>query len=354
VKKLMTMAVLCLGLAPLALAQSFDITEVAPGVFAAIGRAGVASNGAFIINKDDVLVVDTHYRPSWARDLIAEIKKRTDKPVRYVVNTHWHNDHTQGNQAYVNAFGNTVEYIAQHAAREDLMKKGIPAVASAMDPAAQGSVPGLISQIEKLLADGKDRQGNPLTEEGRTRFRTQLASQKAYLEELKFIQVTLPTLTFEKSITLFKTAQDGSDRTIQVLYFGRGHTRGDVVIYLPKERVVITGDLLTGGVPFARDSYPSLWAGTLENVQKLDFTQVIPGHGGVQQGKQRLELTIALMKELVAHVQAGIGKGLTAEQLTSTTGFDSAKYDASFPNARAAMVLFINRAYAEATGKIPD
>jgi cyclase len=58
-----------------------------------------------MVNKDDVLVVDTHLRPSWARNLIAEIRKITDKPVRYVVDTHWHPDHVQGNQAYLSALG---------------------------------------------------------------------------------------------------------------------------------------------------------------------------------------------------------------------------------------------------------
>ena len=157
-------------------------------------------------------------------------------------------------------------------------------------------------------------------------------SQKAYLVELRDLQITLPTLTFEKSLVLHKRATDGSERSIQILYFGKGHTRGDVVIFLPKEKVVITGDLLTGGVPFARDSYPSLWAGTLEQVHKLDFTQVIPGHGGVQQGKQRLELTIALMKELVEYVKAAVAKGQSPEDMVKA--FDSAKYDANFPNAR--------------------
>lgn len=331
-----------------AAAQSFDIKEVAPGVFAAIGRAGVASNGAFIVNQDEVLVVDTHYRPSWARDLIAEIKKRTDKPVRYVVNTHWHNDHTQGNQSYVSAFGAGVEYISQHTAREDLIKKGIPGVATALNE----GVPALIARIEKALADGKDPQGNALTDEARGRLQTQLASQKAYLEELKVIQITLPTLTFENSLILFKKAADGSDRSIHIYFFGKGHTRGDVVVFLPKEKVAITGDLLTGGVPFARDAYPSLWPAALENLHKLDFAQVIPGHGDVQPGKQRLEWAIALMKDMNAHVKDGVAKGQTAEQLAA--GFDSAKYDANFPNAKQSMITYINRAFAEATGKVVD
>lgn len=347
-RKLLGLALL-LALIPCpAAAQSFDIKEVAPGVFAAIGRAGVASNGAFIVNQDDVLVVDTHFRPSWARDLIAEIKKRTDKPVRYVVNTHWHNDHTQGNQSYVSAFGAGVEYISQHTAREDLIKKGIPSVATSLNE----SVPALIARIEKSLADGKDLQGNALTEESRGRLQTNLASQKAYLEELKVIQITLPTLTFENSLILFKKGGDGAERSIHIYFLGKGHTRGDVVVFLPKEKVAITGDLLTGGIPFARDSYPSLWPVALENLHKLDFTQVIPGHGDVQPGKQRLEWLIAAMKDVNAYVRDGLAKSQTAEQLVA--GFDLAKYETNFPNSRQSFATLINRAVAEATGKIVD
>jgi glyoxylase-like metal-dependent hydrolase (beta-lactamase superfamily II) len=332
--------------------RSFAITEVAPGVYAAIGKPGIASNGAFIVSKDDVLVVDTHYRPSWAQDLIADIRKVTDRPVRYVVSTHWHNDHTQGNQSYLAVFGKTVEYISQHTAREDLIKKAIPSVAQALDPSVPNSVPATIATMEQRLADGKDQQGNPLTEPQRQQIRARIEDQKSYLAELKQIQITLPTLTFEKSLVLHKQGAEGLERAIHVYYFGKGHTRGDAVIYLPRDKVVITGDLLTGGVPFARDSYPSLWAGTLEQVHKLDFTQVIPGHGGVQQGKQRLELTIALMKDLVAFVQAGVAKGQTLEQIIAA--FDAAKYEASFPNSRPAMINFITRAFAEATGRITD
>jgi glyoxylase-like metal-dependent hydrolase (beta-lactamase superfamily II) len=329
-------------------AQSFDITQVAPGVYAAIGRAGVASNGAFIVNQDDVLVVDTHYRPSWARDLIAEIKKVTDKPVRYVVSSHWHNDHTQGNQSYVTVFGNTVEYLAQHTAREDLITQGIPSVKESLER----GVPDAIARLEKMLSSGMDQQNKPLTAEQRERLQTQLASQKAYLEELKTIQITLPTLTFERSLILHKKAGDGSDRAIHIYHFGRGHTRGDVVVYLPKEKVVVTGDLLTGGVPFARDAYPFEWVGTLESIGRLDFAQVIPGHGGVQPGKQRLEFLIALMKDVVSYVKDAAARGQAPEQIQKD--IDLTRHDANFPNLRQSLTLLIARTHAQATGKLPD
>src|SRR3989449_10449548 len=178
------------GFGGVARAQSFDIIKVADGVYAAIGKSGVYSNGAFIVNKDDVVVVDTHLRPSWARDLIAEIKKVTDKPGRYVVDTHWHPDHVQGNQSDVSAFGPNVEYLAQHNTRDDMIHKGIPSVQDQLTK----DVPEAIQRLEKALAERKDSKGKPLTAETRAQSESQLASLESYLEELKQIQITLPTL----------------------------------------------------------------------------------------------------------------------------------------------------------------
>lgn len=337
-----------------AVGQSFDIVKLADSVYAAIGRQGVFSNGAFVVNQNEVLVVDAHLRPSWARDLIAEIKKITDKPVRFVVSTHWHNDHTQGNQAYLNVFGPNVEYLAQHTAREDIINKAIPSVQQSLE-----SVPQSIQRMETALAGGKDLRDNPLTPESKARLEQQLASQKSYLEELKNITITLPTITFERSLILHRKAPDGSDRAIHIYYFGKGHTRGDVVVYLPKERVVVTGDLLTNGIPFMRDAYPSLWVGTLEAVAKLDWNLAAPGHGPVQEGKATINNLIAYLRDMVAAVREAIGKGMGPED--AKKAIDLSKYASSFPAYVANPPGFqpasnnaIDRTWAELTGKIPD
>lgn len=330
-------------------AQSIDIIPVADGVYAAIGRPGVFSNAAIIINRDDVLVVDSHLRPSWAQDLIREIKKLTDKPVRYVVNTHWHPDHVQGNQAYVNVFGPTVEYLAQHTAREDMIHKGIPSIQESLK-----EIPAEIAEDQKALVDGKDAKGNPLTAETRASIEKQIADDKTYLEELKTMQVTLPTITFERSLALHKP----HDRTIQVLYFGKGHTRGDVVVFLPREKALVSGDLLTGGLPFMRDAYPLEWVATLEAVQKLDWDNCIPGHGGVQKGKEQIGNLIAFMKDLVAGVKGAVAKGKSLEDTKKSVdlskhapGFAVYKTKEQFQRAAESA---IERCWKEVSGKITD
>jgi hypothetical protein len=136
----------------------FEVTQVSNGIYAVIAKPGIASNGAFIVNQDDVVVVDTHLRPSWARETIAAIKKVTNKPVRYIINTHWHRDHVQGNQAYLEVWpGATI--IQQELTREDQLKYQPVEIKT--------RAPEEIARLEKLLASGKNDKGVPLTPEGR-------------------------------------------------------------------------------------------------------------------------------------------------------------------------------------------
>lgn len=341
---------ICLALLLLAIAfistptsaqsQSFNIVKVADGVYAGIGQKGVFGNGAFIVTQDFVVVVDTQLRPTWARDMIAEIKKVTDKPVRYVINTHWHSDHTLGNQAYVAAYGPSVEFIGQSNTREDLIAKGVPNLQVQLNQA----VPDNIARLQKQLADGKDARGNALTSDARTALEFQLSLQQAYLAELPQIHIVPSTITYENEMSIY-----APDKEIRLYHFSYAHTRGDTVVYLPKEKVVITGDLLTNGIPNTKNSYPVEWITTLEGIDKLDWTTAIPGHGDVQQGKTQLETLLSYWKDVVADVRAAVAKGMTLDQAKQS--IDLTKYRASFPNFDASNPLAIERTWTEVTGK---
>ena len=108
----------------------FDIKPMADGVYAAVSKPAykVNCNAAIILFDDSVLVVDTHSKPSAARALIEQVKKLTDKPVKYVVNTHFHWDHYQGNQAYPSSWPAGVEIISSEATRLNIEQRGIPRV----------------------------------------------------------------------------------------------------------------------------------------------------------------------------------------------------------------------------------
>lgn len=305
--------------------QFFDIVKVADGVYGAIGKPGILSNAAIIVTDRGVIVVDTHLRPSWAKDLIQTIRQITDKPVRYVINTHWHGDHVQGNQAYQAAFPIGTEFISHVNTRDDIIGKAIPSVKQNLD-----SLPVQIGRLKTRLAEGKNPDGSVMTDSAKLVLQGQIASQESYLEELKTLQITIPNLTFDKSLALW-----AGEREVRMLYFGEGHTRGDVVVYLPKEKVLISGDILTGGLPFMRDAVPLAWAATLESIGKLEIEQIIPGHGPMQKGKDRLNLVVQYLKDLYPAVEAQVKKGATVEEAVNAIGDQLApKYEKEFPNFR--------------------
>jgi cyclase len=319
--------------------QFFDIAQVAPGVYAAIAKPGILSNGVFIVGPDSVVVVDTQLRPSWARDLNAEIRKVTDKPVRYVINTHWHGDHTNGNMAYA-AFGPNVTFVAQTNTREDLIARGIPQ----NETTRTKTLPDGIAALEKQVAEGKDAKGAALSDVTRQQMQTQLVNQKAQLAELLATTVTPPTLTYDTSMIIHQ-----GDREIHLLHWGNAHTRGDTVVYLPKEHIVITGDLLTNGIPNVRSGYPVEWISTLDGIDKLAWDLVIPGHGNVQQGKTQLESLLAYFKDVVADVKDCVAKGMTLEQAEKS--IDLSKYKATFANFdTGGNISAIERTWTEVTG----
>lgn len=280
--------------------QIFDVKLVVEGVYAAIPKPGHMGNcnAAIVLLDDGVLVVDTHAKPSAARALIAEIKQLTDKPVKYVVNTHFHSDHYQGNQVYPNAWPGGVEIISSEATRQSLQLRGIPRVKHELITVAQN--------IEKLKADLAK------TTEAKQKMRMQenLDQAEDYLAELKRMQVTLPSITFDRSLILYRAS-----RTVEILWLGKGHTDGDVVVYLPKEKVIATGDLVMNGcLPNMADSYPYDWIKTLDAVEKLDFDYGIGGHGDVMRGKGQFKRWKQYLSEVMAKTAEAYAQGLTLDE----------------------------------------
>ena len=272
----------------------FDIKPMADGVYAAIAKPAykINCNAAIIILDDSVLVVDTHSKPSAARELITEIKKLTDKPVRYVVNTHFHWDHYQGNQAYPASWPAGVEIISSEATRNNIEKRGIPRVKHEIT-----TMPKEIEGLKAELAKATDAKQ-------KTELQSNLAQAEDYLTELKTMQFTLPTMTFDRSLILRRKS-----RTVQILWLGRAHTDGDVFVFLPKEKVLITGDSLHGWTPFMGDSYPYDWIQTLDTAEKLDFDLVLGGHGDVMHGKQKFELWKEYFGDLMEQTAQAYAQG---------------------------------------------
>ena len=294
-------------------APLFDLQKVADGVYAALAkpRSPINCNAAVVLFDEGVLVVDTHSRPSSATALIAQIKTISDKPVRYAVNTHFHWDHAQGNHAYPVAFPKQVSIVASEATRENLRTLGAERLKDQL-----ANTPGEIARLKDRLAKAADAAEQ-------TRVRDEIAQQEAYLAEIKSLELTLPDVTFDKSLYLHVGGRD-----IFLLFLGRGHTSGDVVAYLPKERVIATGDLLHGWMPYMGDSYPPEWVATLDALDQLEFDHIIGGHGTVKP-RAHVRFFRNYLADLIAAVRDARRRGETLDQAkTSVAAALKPAYDA--------------------------
>jgi glyoxylase-like metal-dependent hydrolase (beta-lactamase superfamily II) len=101
---------------------------------------------------------------------------------------------------------------------------------------------------------------------------------------------------------------------VEILWLGRAHTDGDALVYLPAEKVLVTGDVLHGWTPTMRDSYPYEWIETLDIAEKLDFEHVIPGHGEVMHRKERFELWKEFFRDLLERTAAAFAEGATQDE----------------------------------------
>ncbi len=276
----------------------FDIQKVADGVYVAVAAHAykVNSNTAIIENDDGVIVVDSHSKPSAARVIVQKLQEMRLKRVRYVVNTHFHFDHWQGNEVYPATYPN-VEDITNDITRETMVRKSLKRI--------QDHIRAAPAEIAKLRADLE----TAASADQRAEILSNLRQAESYLSELQALKPALPTMAFERSMRLIR-----GDREVQLLHLGRAHTEGDVFVYLPSEKVVVTGDAVIGWTPFMGDGYPEDWVGTLKRLEQLDFTQMIMGHGRPA-GKDWLRLFRGYIEDLVEAVRREAAAGASLEEI---------------------------------------
>jgi len=245
-------------------------------------------NTVVIIGERAVLVVDSCYLPSSAREDIAQISQWTDKPVRYLFNTHWHNDHIQGNAAYADAFP-AINIVSQQETAK-LMALRVGSYLS--------EYPHRMETFQRELNTGKDPDGRALSEEEKEDLKNAVAGGKAASEvvsaEFRGLTVKLPDITFDHELEI-----DLGNRAVQLKFLGRGNTVGDAVVYLPKEKILIAGDLVDSPVPYLEGGFPIEEVATLKRMEELDFETLVPGHGNVLRGKSFLRQEIGLIESVV-------------------------------------------------------
>jgi len=291
---------------PPPVARNFRVEKLADGVYAVLRSdpPGMMCDGnsAFIVNEDGVVVIDA---PESSAEVVAAIRKVTRKPVRAVINTHWHDDHIIGNQVYRDAFPG-VEFIAHAATRDYLPVQGVKAREGMLQGAPQG-----VAYLKDLLASGKGPDGSPITPEERKSMESDIRLVDHYLDVVPKTEIVLPTTVVRDSMTL-----RSGKREIRILHVGRGHTSGDLVVFLPRERVLFAGDLVVWPIPLVGgdQSHVADWSATLERVRSLEARTIVPGHGPVQKGDTYLSTLAGLFDSVTRQTRAALAEGKSLEE----------------------------------------
>jgi len=297
-------------------AASYEMQELAEGVWAMVRRVEPGdvsdSNVLIVVNEADVVVVDSGILPSSAREAVAEIRKLTPLPVSTLINTHWHSDHHYGNQVYREAYPE-VEIVQHSRTRELVIERDVPSLRENLDE----EYPQAIERLREALETGVRSTGEAVTEEERERFTRTLGVYEAFLEQMGSTPIVPGTFTVSDRFVLHR-----GERAIEIRFLGRGNTPGDLVVHLPGEGIVATGDLVVHPIPFAFYSHLGEWPDTLRALRALDAGTILPGHGEVMRDWSYVDRLVELLESTWRQVEAAVTSGLDLEATRAAVDLD--------------------------------
>lgn len=249
-------------------------------------------NSGFIVLEQGVLVFDTHFTPEAGRQLYDDIRSITSRPVRYIVNSHYHPDHTHGNQAFSGA-----HIIAIRGTRDDVLQKDLPSL--------NRTISVTTSEVDRMR-----RIASKESDPGKLgALMQQIRTRDDYLATLSRLEIMAPFVVMDDYLEI----QDGSRKVI-IQFLGPGHTDTDTILYLPSERIVFCGDLFfRDAIPNIQDASVLEWMETLKKILELDADRYVPGHGIV--GNRRdVEKFLQYFEDLRALVEPFVLRGDSMER----------------------------------------
>ena len=262
-------------------------------------------NTGIVIGDDCVLVADTQATPAMAADVVRRIREVTDKPIKYVVLTHYHAVRVLGASAY-----GAEHVLASQDTRDLIVERGEQDKASEI-----GRFPRLFQNVETVPPG-----------------------------------LTWPTMTFTGKMTLWLGKLE-----VQLIQLGRGHTKGDTVVWLPQERTLLSGDLVEfGATPYAGDAYFKDWPQTLDNIAALKPAALVPGRGAALTTPAEVAEGLTGTRNFISDVYASVQEGVKAGRDLNTVYKDTyAKLKPKYSQwviFDHCMPFDVSRAYDEASG----
>jgi glyoxylase-like metal-dependent hydrolase (beta-lactamase superfamily II) len=292
----------------------YEFHEVAPAVWTGIRpdspKFPVMGNTTFVVSDQGVVVFDGGGVAAMAEQIIEKIRSVTAAPVTHVIISHWHGDHNFGIYRFAEEFPN-VQFVA-HSFTGAAMNGSPVDYISNYPEFVEKNVP----EFKDILEKGIDSDDTELTDHNRQAYEQIISDADEISAEFKRVKLTTPGITFDKKLVIHS-----GKRRIELLHLGHGNTEGDIVMWLPEERLVATGDLVVLPTPYAFNVPPRAWAATLRNLNGLGYAVLIPGHGEIQTDTRYVDLVIEAAESIADQRDELLAKGLSHEELETQLDF---------------------------------
>lgn len=282
--------------------KAFTFHRVRDSIYLAVatGNLSAPSNCPVVINDEDVLIADSSISPAAAWALQEELKEITDKPIRQVVLTHFHFDHAHGSQIYAPEVD-----IIGHEFTHEMIVTG-ESIGGRTYTTMMAGLPDELEGLRRQIREASD-------EAARGDLERQLGIRQSYADASASVTPVPPRTTLSDRMTSYH-----GGRELRFIHLGRGHTGGDLLVHVPEEGVLITGDLLLAGLPYMGDGNFRDWPGTLERIKELDFEVVLPGHGLPFSDRSRIDTLQRYMEDFGSQVTDLFAKGVPVEEAADT------------------------------------
>lgn len=329
-----TAALLAVPVAYAGDAFEMEWRELARGVWVGIRpvsyRSPVMTNTTIVIGEKGVLVFDAAGFALQGARLVRTVAELTDKPVTHVAISHWHGDHSMGDHEILEKFPDAAvishEFTARYIASPNMDQ--VPP----RDLKAEGEYR---ARVEKALATGVRSDGTPVTP-GMRAFYTDLLEEFDFVnEEIAHRRVTRPTQTMTDRLVI-----DLGGRTAELRHIAPGNTKGDMLLWLPDEKILATGDIVVRPTPYGFFSYPRSWAGVLRELKSFDAKYIVPGHGEVMTDTAYIDLLAETMDLVAAQVDALAEAGKTLDE--TRAAMDWSRIEERFTGGDGMLAVLFN------------
>jgi glyoxylase-like metal-dependent hydrolase (beta-lactamase superfamily II) len=295
---------------------SFEFEEIAEDVWVGVRpdspRFPVMGNTTFVISEEGVVVFDGGGTPLMAEQVIEKIRSLTELPVTHVVISHWHGDHNFGVFRFAEEFPG-VKFVAHRFTAEVIDSPRIAYIDSAKTYMERNK-----AEFQSIVETGRDSEGEPVSEADRQSYARTLDDADLIDSEAQRAHVVAPNLIMDDKLTI-----NSGTRVIELLNLGHANTAGDISMWLPAEGIVATGDIVVLPSPYAFNVPPRAWAGTLRNIESLNYRMLVPGHGPVQRDGEYVDLLIETADSIADQRDALLASGLATDEVEAALDFSA-------------------------------